>query len=68
MKSINFIRLLLIGIAVVFSALVFSAPDKKNVSNSESCTEESKEKCDDKKTQSDMMLWESIGRHLLSSR
>jgi uncharacterized membrane protein len=67
MKNANFIRLLFLIIAVVFSALLFSAPQKREAA-SESCTEESKEKCDDKKVQTDLLLWESIGRHLLSSR
>jgi hypothetical protein len=69
MKNVNFIRMLFLTIAVVCSVLLFSARDKK-AEVSEACTEESKEKCEDKdkKTSSDIMLWESIGRHLLSSR
>jgi hypothetical protein len=68
MKSLNFIRLMFFGIAIVFSVLVFSAPDKKESANSEQELEESKEKCEDKKVKSDMILWETIGRHLFSSR
>ncbi len=67
MKNANFIRLMFLILAVVFSALLFSAPQKTQAA-SESCTEEREEKCDDKKIQTDMILWESIGRHLLSSR
>ncbi len=62
----TFIRLMLLLIVISSCLLLFAASDKKTATQAEECPA-NQEKTGNKQVQSDVMIWESISQHLLSS-
>ncbi|MDX1937213.1 MAG: hypothetical protein SFU21_08845 [Flavihumibacter sp.] len=62
-----YFRLLILAFVLMGAALVLGA-STTNLVNEEAECPANKEKCDDNKTKgADMMPWESVTRHLISS-
>ena len=66
MTAKTFIRLMFLLIIVTSCLLLFAAPDKKTALQAEECPA-SREKMEEKRARSDMMIWESISQHLIST-
>jgi hypothetical protein len=66
MTSKTFIRLMFLLMVATSGLLLFATPGKKPVSQNAECPA-AKEKQDDNQAMGDMMIWESVSRHLISS-
>jgi hypothetical protein len=67
MTTKTFIRLMFLLLVATSGLLLFAASDKKTASQTEERSPACKEKTDDNQVQGDMMIWESISHHLLST-
>lgn len=69
MNSKTFIRLMILVVAMTGSIMLLSASyTKKNKDTNKQECPSGKESCDDTRTQGDIMLWESITRHLMTTK
>lgn len=62
----TFIRSTLIGMVILACLLVFATTHSPEPSGSDNCTKSQKECCE-KKTQGDFIIWESLGRTLMTN-
>jgi hypothetical protein len=66
MTTKTFIRLMFLLMIVTSCLLLFAASEKKTAAQTEECPA-AKERMDEKQVQGDMVIWESISQHLLST-
>jgi hypothetical protein len=62
----TFIRSTLIGMVILACLLVFATTQSPKSTVTDECTKSQKEGCE-KKTQGDFIIWESLGRTLLTN-
>jgi hypothetical protein len=66
MTAKTFIRFMFLLIIITSCLLLFAAPEKKTAIQAEECPA-GREKMDEKQARGDMMIWESISQHLIST-
>jgi hypothetical protein len=69
MKTKSYLRWILLGLVIMSSVALYSYVRKSNTRNERIlCSERCKEikEIEDKKTQSDMPIWETLSRHLIA--